>query len=99
MVQRPEQQDRVYRGVAEVQETRVADGGAQPIQSGRVGFQLPDVQGHQVPVLDPVPKPGQPQRVPPRSAADVGDQRGPGRQVPQDDLGGPEELELPAAGH
>jgi hypothetical protein len=36
----------------------------------------------------PVAKPGQPERVPAWAAADVGDYRRRGRQVPQDDLFG-----------
>jgi hypothetical protein len=46
-------------------------------------------------VRDPVAEPGQPQRVPSRTAADVGDQRRRGGQKPQYELGGPGELEPP----
>jgi hypothetical protein len=73
MVERPEQHDGVHRRVGQVEVPHVADRGVNPRHPGRGRPELIDVQRHQVPVLDLVPKRCQPQRVPPRSAADVRD--------------------------
>jgi hypothetical protein len=69
----------------------------QPGHAVGIGRKLPDVQRHQVPVLDAIAEPGQPQRVPSGTAPDVGDQRRRGRQEPQDDRSRPDELQQPPA--
>jgi hypothetical protein len=98
VIQRPEQQDGVHGRIGQVDVPRIADRGADPVKSGRVRRELPDVQRHQVPVLDQVPERRQPERVPARPAADVGDDRGRVREAAADDLGGPLELQLAAPG-
>jgi hypothetical protein len=64
VVDRPQQQHGVDRGVAEVEPARVPDGGADPAGVAGGGAELLDVEGDQVAVLDPVTAPGQPERVP-----------------------------------
>jgi hypothetical protein len=96
VIQRPEQQDGVHGRIRQVDVARIANRGAHPGESGGVRLELPDVQRHQVPVLNQVPERRQPERVPAGPAADVGDDRGRGRKAAADDLGGPLEFELPA---
>ena len=96
MVERPEQQDGVHRGVRQVEVPHVADRGVNPRHPGHLRRELLDVQRHQVPVLDLVPERCQPQRVPSRPAADVRDHGGCRWQPAQHDLGGPGELQIPA---
>jgi hypothetical protein len=94
MVKRAEEQDRVNGLVGQVQLPGVGHRGADSRSAGRGRRQLADVQRHQVAVLDLVAKAGQPQRVPARSPADVGDDRRGGRQRAQQDLLGPGELQV-----
>ena len=51
------ERDRVHRGVGQVQFPGVANRRAQPGEPVGVLRKLPDVQRHQVPVLDPVAGP------------------------------------------
>jgi hypothetical protein len=92
MVNRPQEQHGVDGGVAEVKLTRVANHGAD-LRGVGVSPELVDVHRHQVAVFDPVTSAGQPQRVTPRPAADVGDDRRRIREVTQHDLLGPLEFE------
>jgi len=97
MVERPEQQDGVHRGIGQIEVQRVADRRVNPRYPGRVRRELLDVQRHQVTVLDLVPERGQPQRVTSRPSADIRDHGRCGRQAAQHDLSGPGELQVPAA--
>jgi hypothetical protein len=92
VVERSQQQHGVDRGVGEVELAGVADRRPDLGQASGGAAELIDVERHQITVLDPVATSGQPQRIPARATADVGDHRGGVGKVPEQDLLGPLEL-------
>lgn len=76
MIKRTENHNGIRRSGWQVQVTRIASRGVNPGQAGdiRIGPELLDVQRHEITVLDLVPEGCQPERVPPGTAADVGDE-------------------------
>ncbi len=92
MIERPQQQHGIHSAVIQVEVTGVTNRSVDPGHVGD-GAHLVDVQRHEIAVLDPVATLGQPQRIAPRPAADVGDHRGRGWQVAQQDFFGALELQ------
>ena len=93
VVERPQQEDGVRRGVRHVELLRVAEHRLEPASRAR----LLHVQGHRVDQAHFVAALGEPRRVLAGPAADVEDDRGRRREVTLEHLLRPRELELRAA--